>query len=207
MVLVAALLAALAPAPANASPAGTYHIRQMEMAGGLELKANGQFQYAFSYGALDEVAEGDWTFDGKTVFLTSNPMPKEPGFELVRDEPAPKGELYITLEDPGFRWGQPFEAIATADLRDGFEISAGEGGKVDLTGKPPIVAIAPKMPVFGTTGQIFRLSADRGHRLLFRFHRNDLGKVAFRKQPLEVKGADLLLVRHDAAIRFIPVRP
>lgn len=207
MVLVAVLLAALAPAPADASPAGIYSIRQMEMAGGLELKANGQFRYAFSYGALDEVAEGEWTFDGKTVFLTSNPMPREPSFELVRDDPAPKGELYMTLEDPGFSWGQPFEAIATADLKDGFEIRAGEGGRVDLAGKPPILAIAPKMPVYGSTGQIFRLSADRGHRLLFRFHRNDLGKVAFRKQPLELKRADLLLVRHDAAIRFIPVRP
>lgn len=207
MVLAAALLAAAAPSPTDASPAGNYQIRQMEMAGGLELKADGHFRYAFSYGALDEVAEGDWTFDGTTVLLTSNPMPREPGFELVRDEPAPKGELFIVLEDPGFSWGQPFEAIATADLRNGFEISAGEGGRVDLTGKPPILAISPKMPVYGSTGQIFRLSADRGHRLLFRFHRNDLGKVAFRKQPLERKGSDLMLVRHDAAIRFIPVRP
>ena len=46
----------------------------MEMGGGLELRADGHFRYALTYGAMDEEAEGDWTFDGKTVRLNSNPM-------------------------------------------------------------------------------------------------------------------------------------
>jgi len=210
MLLAAALLAVAAPTPApkpaNASPAGLYEIRQMEMAGGLELKADGRFRYAFSYGALDEQTEGVWSVAGNEVLLTSKPMPKEPSFELVHDLPAPKGELYLALEDPGFQWGSPLEVIASADLKSGFEISAGENGKVDLTGKPPIIAVAPKMPVYGSTGQIFRLSSDRGHRLLFRFHRNDLGKVAFDKQALTRDGSNLQLKRHDTVIRFIRVQ-
>ena len=64
MQLVALLLAA---APVQVSPAGLYEIRQMEKAGGLELQKNGHFRYAFTYGAVDEEGEGDWTFDGKTV--------------------------------------------------------------------------------------------------------------------------------------------
>lgn len=199
-------IAAATPAPASASPAGLYEIRQMEMAGGLELKADGHFRYAFSYGAVDEEGAGDWTVKGNEVLLTSNPMPKEPSFELVHDLPAPKGELYLSLEDPGFQWGHPLEAIATADLKSGFEVSADENGKVDLSGKPPIIAVAPKMPVYGPTGQIFKLSGDRGHRLLFRFHRNDLGKAAFDKQVLTRDGSTLHLNRYDADIRFIRVQ-
>jgi hypothetical protein len=178
----------------------------MEMAGGLELKKNGRFRYAFSYGAIDEEAEGNWTFDGKAVHLTSNPMPKLATFELVHDEAAPKGELYMTLEDPGFEWGHPLQAIATTDMKSGFEIEADDKGRVDLSGKPPVIAVAPRMPVYGPTGQIFSLSQHRGHRLLFRFHRNDLGKAAFRDESLIQSGHNLLLNRYDTTIRFIPVR-
>jgi hypothetical protein len=197
-----------AAALAVSSPAGLYEIRQMEMAGGLELQKNGHFRYAFSYGAVDEEAEGDWTFDGKTVRLTSNPMPKSPSFELVHDDPAPKGELYLTLEDPGFEWGHGLEAVAKVRGEEsGFEISGGEDGRVDLTGKPPIEAIAPEMPVYGPTGDIFPLSADRGHKLMFRFHRNDLGKAAFRAEPLTLDGNALVMSRYDAEIRFLRARP
>ena len=206
MLLAAAFLAVAPVAATKASLAGLYEIRQMEIGGGLELKPNGHFRYALSYGAIDEEGEGDWTFDGKQVLLTSNPMPKGPNFELVRDDPAPKGELFLKLEDPGFQWGHPLEVIATPDLKTGFEISADENGKVDLAGKPAIVAISPKMPIYGSTGQIFKLSGDRGHKLLFRFHRNDLGKVAFDRQPLARDGPNLHLNRWDTDIRFIRVQ-
>jgi hypothetical protein len=179
----------------------------MEMGGGLELQANGRFRYALTYGAVDEEAEGDWTFDGKTVRLTSNPMPKAPSFELVRDDPAPKGQLYLTLEDPGFQWGHPLEAIAADAAKRGFEISADDSGRVDLSGRPAIVAIAPEMPVYGPTGDVFPLSADRGHRLLFRFHANDLGKARFDKQELQQDGPDLRMERNDSSLRFAKVRP
>ena len=73
MIAVAALLIGAAPAPTTAQLAGLYEIHQMEMAGGLELQPNGHFRYGFTYGAVDEEAEGDWTFDGNTVLLTSKP--------------------------------------------------------------------------------------------------------------------------------------
>jgi hypothetical protein len=207
MIGIAAMLMVAAPAAVADSPAGLYEIHQMEMAGGLELKANGRFRYALSYGAVDEEGEGNWIFDGNKVRLTSSPMPKAPSFELMHDTPAPKGELYMTLEDPGFEWGHPLQAIASGDMKSGFEVSADDSGRVDLAGKPPVAAIAPLMPVFGPTGEIFPLSADRGHRLLFRFHRNDLGKVRFNGEALERSGRDLLMKRYDATIRFIRGRP
>jgi hypothetical protein len=204
--LGAALLLVAAPAPTT-SPVGMYETHQMEVAAGLELKPDHHFRYALSYGAVDEEGAGDWTFDGKTVHLTSNPMPKAPSFELVRDDPAPKGQLFLTLEDPGFEWGHPLEAIATHDSKQGFEIEADDSGRVDLSGKPAVIAIAPEMPVFGPTGQIFQLSQDRGHKLLFRFHRNELGKVRFNQEPLEQRDGDLFLQRYDTLFRFVKVRP
>jgi hypothetical protein len=157
------VLAAIALAWAQAADvAGVYETHQIEVAAALELKPDGHFRYALSYGAVDEEAEGDWTFDGKAVRLTSNPMPKAPSFELVRDDPAPKGELSMTLEDPGFAWGHGLEALARAESNRLFEISADDSGHVDLTGRPPVQAIAPEMPVYGPTGQLFPLSTDRG---------------------------------------------
>jgi|1186.fasta_scaffold04443_3 hypothetical protein len=194
-------------AAAPLSPVGLYETHQMEMAGGLELRKDGHFRYGFSYGAVDEEGQGDWTFDGKTVFLSSKPMPKAPAFELVRDDSAPKGELYLTLEDPGFEWGHGLEVIAADAQKNGFEVMADDSGHVDLSGKPSIVAVAPEMPVYGPTGNIFPLSEDRGHRLLFRFHRNDLGKARFDKEALHLNGRDLLLDRYDTAIRFVKVQP
>jgi hypothetical protein len=97
--------------------------------------------------------------------------------------------------------------LAADAKKNGFEITADETGRVDLSGKPPIVAVAPEMPVYGPTGDIFPLSTDRGHRLLFRFHANDLGKVRFARQPLARSGSDLLLERYGAAIRFLKSRP
>lgn len=179
----------------------------MEMAGGLELKRDGHFRYVFTYGALDEEAAGDWRYDGKSLRLTTRPIPKRPSFELVRDDPAPRGQLYLKLEDPGFDWGQPLEALGTSDMNQAFEISADEAGRVDLAGKPRLVLIAPLMPVYGPTGDTFSLKGDGGHRLLFRFHRNDLGKVAFADEPLKLSPDGLVMNRYDTEIRFIRVQP
>jgi hypothetical protein len=100
----------------------------------------------------------------------------------------------------------PPEAIAADAAKRGFEISADDSGRVDLTGKPPIVALIPEIPVYGPTGDIFPLSADRGRRLLFRFHANDLGKARFDKEPLKKDGADLVMERYDTSFRFVKVR-
>jgi hypothetical protein len=55
--------------------AGLYEINQMEMAGGLELRPDGRFRYAFDYGAVSEESEGRWTFEDGTVVLITDPMP------------------------------------------------------------------------------------------------------------------------------------
>lgn len=113
----------------------------------------------------------------------------------------------MTLEDPGFEWGHPLEAIVSEDMKSGVEVSADDSGRVDLKDAPPVAALAPLMPVYGSTGDIFHLSLDRGHRLLFRFHKNDLGTAKFKDEPLTRDGRGLILLRYDTQIRFIRVRP
>ena len=207
MPLATALLLMAAPAPAKVSLAGFYRVQQMEMAGGLELKPNGRFRYALDYGAASEQAEGNWTFDGKSIRLTSNPMPKVPRFELVRDDPAPRGQLWMTVERKGFNWGGRVDALATATNGEKGRVTPDENGRISVPANIRIAVIEPLVPVYGTPGGAVKLSQDRGHKLLFRFHANDVGKAAFKGEPLALNGRDLVFERFDTRIRFVRSRP
>ena len=202
-VILSALLLGAAPVGTNAqSVAGLYEIRTMEVGGGLELRPDGHFRYALEYGAASEQAEGKWTYDGRTVRLTSDPMPKSPAFELVRDDLAPKGQVWMKFEK-GFNWTGRVDAIATVEggAQKGLVTTLSDG-RVDSGGRI-LTSIEPLVPVYGTPGGAVRLDPRRGHRLLLRFHPNDVGKAAFRGEALAVEGKDLILRRYDTRIRFV----
>lgn len=203
MLIAAFLLAATTP-----SVAGLYQSHEMEVGAALELRKNGHFRYEFDYGAVSEEAEGDWTFDGKTVRLTSKPMPRLPSFELVRDDPAPKGEVVMTVEPPGFgAEGYRIDAVAVdADSGEKGLVTTDESGKVE-SGSHRLASIDPMVPVYGTVAGHFPLSPDRGHHLVLRFHANDLGHAAFDHEPLALKDGALVFDRYDTEIRFVRVRP
>ncbi|WP_395622684.1 hypothetical protein [Sphingomonas daechungensis] len=186
--------------------AGLYEIRQMEMGGGLELRPDGRFRYALEYGAASEEGEGDWTVEGNTVLLTSNPKPKTPNFILVRDEPAPDGQLSVTLEPPGFGWTGRMDLVATVAGRDqpvGLEASS--DGDVD-TGGATVTSIRPVVPIYGFLGDPIPLTPS-GHRLVLRFTPNDLGKAVFDREPLAIEDGKLRMRRYDAVITFRRVEP
>ena len=202
MIAAAALL--LAPTP---TLAGLYQAHQIEVGAALELKADGHFRYQLDYGAVSEHAEGDWSFDGQTVRLTTRPAPKPPSFELVRDDPAPGGEVAMSLEPPGFGEGYRLDAIGTdAATGETGRVTSDEQGRVEA-GRHKLSAIDPLVPVYGIVGGHFSLSGDRGHRLLLRFHANDLGTAAFDGEPLSLTDGGLILNRYESEIRFIRVRP
>ena len=73
--IAAALLLGAAQVPADI--AGLYETQQIEVVAALELQEGGHFRYGLEYGAVSERTEGDWSFDGTTLILTSNPMPPE----------------------------------------------------------------------------------------------------------------------------------
>jgi hypothetical protein len=207
MIGLAGLLLIAAPASASPSFAGYYETHQMEVAGGLELKTNGKFRYALSYGAVDEEGEGDWVADGKTVRLTSNPMPKPPTFELVSDDPAPKGQVWMTFDKSSFNWTGRVDAIATAvGVKGRGRVTASSSdGTVD-SGGHLLTSIEPLVPIYAIPGGAVRLSPDRGQNLLFRFHPNDLGRPMFKGETLSSDGSALQFDRYDTNIRFLRVR-
>lgn len=53
---------------------GFYRSNQMEIGAALQLDEDGRFQYQLDYGAVSEAAEGRWSFDGRTVYLTATRM-------------------------------------------------------------------------------------------------------------------------------------
>ena len=206
-VLTALLLAAAAPAAEAQSVAGLYEIRQMEMNGGLELTPEGRFRYALDYGAASEQGEGRWVDKDGRVLLTSDPMPKRPSFEVLKDDPAPAGELWLELAPPGFGdFTTNLEMIAT--FKDGSreEIRDDGDGHMPVESKMP-VSIQVMVPIYGDLSPPIPLSADRGHRLTLRFMANDLGKARFDSEPLTREGDTLVLHRYDAKIIFKPAQP
>lgn len=70
MIIAALFLAAAEPPPVT----GFYRSNQMEIGAALELEADGKFQYQLDYGAVSESAEGSWSANGSTVFLTATRM-------------------------------------------------------------------------------------------------------------------------------------
>lgn len=200
--LASLMLAVAAPQGAADLP-GLYLTDQMEMAGALELQPNGHFRYQFDYGAASEVAEGDWSTDGASVSLTSNPMPKEPAFSLVRDDPAPAGELYVAVEDSRFGTWTPLSVVITADgIPEPFGLYAEDDGRVTVPEGHRATSVKMLLPVYETGGDAVRLSADRGHRLLFRIEPNDMGKAPFHGERLGIRGSALVMHRYDAEIIF-----
>jgi len=207
MIVVAILLLG-APAPAAAQLAGTYEIHQMEMGGGLELQPNGHFRYAFTYGAVDEEAEGDWSFADGTVRLTSKPIPNEPTFDLVSDTAAPKCTLSLSVDWGKFGWSSAPDVLVAYQgaPRELHLLQADDTGSVHLE-NCAVTTVMPLVPMFGVPGAPLNLSPATGHKLSLRFRPNDLGHIAFRGEPLKIDGSGLVMERYDAQIRFVRSRP
>ena len=111
MSLVAAFLLWASPLPAVDAVAGMYETDQMEVAAALDLQRGGRFRYVLDYGAVSERGEGDWAFDGRSVRLTSNPMPPAPralelGNARFDNEPLvlEDGDLLLRRYDTVFRF-------------------------------------------------------------------------------------------------------
>lgn len=205
--LLATLLLLTAAAPADpahsAALVGEYDGHQMEMAAGLELKADGRFRYALSYGALDEEAAGSWVADQRSVVLTSDPV-TPPRFSLVEQKMGPAKELRVTLDVPHGMNAQYFDAVVI--FADGHAVQR-QLGEEDETVIPIADGAVPArimivLSIFDLHGDWVTIDPAKGRRLHFRFEANDLGKVDFRGTALKIEGSDLLLDRYGRTVRF-----
>ena len=202
LALAASLAIAALPPPQPADLAGLYVTRQMEMAGALELQADGSFRYQLEYGAASESAEGKWARRGNGIELTSDPMPKAPDFALVRDEDAPAGELYVSLEDAAFTWSPIGVIVSIEGEAEQVFLQSEADGRIAVPAGKHANSVRLMVPVYSVAGTAVDLSANRGHRLLFRFEPNDLGRAAFRAERLVIDGSTLVMNRYEARIVF-----
>ena len=200
-----ALLAAASTAPAAAqssSLVGAYDGGQMEIAAGLELKADRHFRYALSYGALDEEAAGTWTVNGDQVLLTSDPV-VAPRFVLVSHSRSADGLLQVGLDVPNALSRQYFDAVITNTNGETQRKQLGDDGlSSPFTSANIPTSIRMPLPVFKIIGEPVKLDRSSGYSVRFRFEPNDLGKVAFQATPLKIVNGELLLDRHGRTIRF-----
>lgn len=200
---LAAPAAQAAPAPCLA---GQYDGGATEIAAGLVLASDGRFRYGLSYGALDERAEGRWESDGTKVFLTSDPV-TPPRFSLVGEEPAPTGEFRLRLDLPDGISPQYFNALLV--LSDGSTLGSPLGYQnwnLKLEPGQTVVSVKFQLPVLDLESERFTLTAGTASAVRFSFAPNDLGQVAFAREPLAIDGRKLTFYRHDRPIRFRPER-
>jgi hypothetical protein len=197
-------LAAPAAAAQGACLAGEYDGGQMEIAAGLSLKPDGRFRYALSYGALDERAQGRWESQGGTVLLTSDPV-NPPRFALIGEAPGADGAFRLHLDLPDGISPQYFNALAV--LSDGRTIGSPLGYEdwvIPLEPGEKVVSVKLQLPVMDLESERIALAAGTGSTARVRFEPNDLGTVAFVREPLAIDASDLLLTRHERALRFHP---
>lgn len=202
--IVLALAAALTVHAAAQSPSlvGTYDGGQMEIAAGLELRADRRFRYALSYGALDEEAAGTWTINGNQVLLTSDPV-VAPRFVLVAHNRGADGVFQIKLDVPNGVSRQYFDAVITSRNGDTQRKQLGDDGlSSPFTSANVPTSVRMLLPVFSIIGEPVTLDSSSGYLVRFRFEPNDLGKVAFQATPLRIVNGELLLDRHGRTVRF-----
>ena len=58
-----------------AAQSGFYTASQPDIAAAIDLESDGKFAYSLDHGALYEIAEGSWTSEGSTIYLTSARLP------------------------------------------------------------------------------------------------------------------------------------
>ncbi|HEV2567189.1 hypothetical protein [Sphingomonas sp.] len=189
------------PASAAVTP-GTYDGSQTELATRLVLHADGWFQYALSYGALDEQAQGRWVERDGQLLLTTEPAPKPPRFAVVSDTPKAGDGIEVALDDPELLHGSPLTmAVTYADAAEPVFIEADESGRLPVPAGKTVVSLVPDLPVFPIPLAPHPVKPG-GRRIVFRFEANDIGTAGFAGEPLAIEGGTLVMRRYDRVIRF-----
>ena len=202
LLLVAAATGAGPATAQSGSLAGVYDGGQMEIAAALELRSDGRFNYALSYGALDEQAAGRWTVSGDRVLLSSNPV-VAPRVFLVSRGRGPEGILQLSLDVPRGVSKQYFDAMVTGGNGQTQKVQLSEEGLfMPFSRADPPTVVRLVLQIFRVASEPVKLDPSSGYAVQFRFEPNDIGKVDFRAEALRIVNGDLVLDRHGRTLRF-----
>jgi hypothetical protein len=175
-VLLAAVSSTVAAPASRQSLVGTYDGHQMEIAAGLELKADGRFRYGLSYGALDEETAGKWTMGGDRVLLTSDPV-TAPRFVLVSHGKGVDGVLQLSLDVPKGLSRQYFDAVIAKRNGETQRQQLGEDGlSLPFTSDNVPTSVRMLVLVFSVIGEPLKLDPSSGYSVRIRFLARSISK-------------------------------
>jgi hypothetical protein len=204
--LLAALLLA---APAAPSPVGHYRLQgTQDAASELILRADGGFDYALAYGALDEEASGRWRRDGDHIYLTTAPKPKPAVFSRGKAARAADAPLKLHVTWPNGR------GIPGIDFRVDFEsgppfvdyINNDEGWSLPATEKRKPVAVTLAFTMYDLASPRFEIDPATANDLTFILTPNDLGRIDFQNLTLDLAPDHLVMHRGTAALDYVRER-
>ncbi|MEM9500659.1 MAG: hypothetical protein AAF941_02315 [Pseudomonadota bacterium] len=188
-----------APEPAEESEfVGRYDGSSFETAMGMEIRADGTFNWGVSVGALDMRASGTWNEQGDWITFTSDPRPVAPEFGWSGLEQAGSGPwLRIVWASNG----EPFQyGSATVTCKNGWSTTdqvpmdgwpskdpdtynsqpEDEPSALDACDEPETVTL--RQGVYDVRSERYVLADlgwTPGQTARFEFHRNDLGLADF----------------------------
>lgn len=196
-----------AGARARACMVGAWEASGHEIAAGLYLHADGRYDFALAYGALDEESAGEWQADAGTVYLTSDVY--VPPRIVVADKQAVPGRAFSFLLDlPAGASRQYFDVEVQQEDGQTASHQLGEEGLVlePAEGERP-VAVRLVFPLLDLASPAAVIPPGSGAEMRFRFEPNDAGKVSFEREPLpNVKGG-LRFERHGRELVLRPAKP
>ena len=219
VVLAMSVLVAGTAAEARSPYSGRYRVAEgPDVAGGLELGADGRFRYFLSAGALDQHAEGSWTETAGDIRLTTEPKPVPPSFARGSDAKPGEGEdaptLHVRLADG--------RDLAGIDFRLGLTTGVGmagytqaEGWKFEepvagtpaglVTGTPErkIAWVELVEPIYDVVSPRFVIDPPAAGGLVFVLTPNDIEVVDFRNDRFERRTDEFVLHLGERTLRMV----
>jgi hypothetical protein len=186
-----------------AAMSGHYYLQGVHEVGAeLLLRPDGRFQFAMSYGAVDQSAEGTWAQRAKKIVLTTDKQP-EPSFSWNQEQPALDERCFAEPDEPTLLAvciNTPSKELAwsgveiTAEFANGRQRSGttGRGGQLHFVARDepewkdvPVTRIKVAYPYYKAPAQWFEVP--RGARTaLVNFEPGRLVGVPFEKATLRI---------------------
>ena len=212
-----AMLALVAGSAADArSPySGGYRVAEgPDVAGGLELGADGRFRYFLSAGALDQHAEGSWTETAGDIRLTTDPKPVPPSFARGPDAQPGEGEdapaIHVRLADGrdlagiDFRLGLTTGAgMAGYTQAEGWRFEQPDAGTPAQTTERKIAWVELVEPIYDVVSQRFVIDPPAAGELVFVLTPNDIEVVDFRNDRFERRTDDFVLHLGERTLKMV----
>ena len=211
LALACIVFAVAIPAEARSPYSGRYRVAEgPDVAGGLELGADGRFRYFLSAGALDQHAEGTWTETGGDIRLTTDPRPVPPSFARGPDAKPEDGKdlptLHVRLADG--------RDLAGIDFRLGLTGGVGMAGYTQAEGwsfdeaqaKPDerrIAWVELVEPIYDVVSPRFVIDPPASGGLVFVLTPNDIEVVDFRNDRFEKRSDDFVLHLGERTLKMV----